>query len=76
MFAFSSERKDLNIRENEINFQVLLYAGFIHSILEGRPLINPETIHYEKWILRKIAALKAIYKDLTAIFFLIMDFSL
>ncbi len=65
MFAFSFTRKDLDLQENEKNFQVLLYSSFIHSIIDGRPLIKPETIHYEKWILRKIAALKAIYKELT-----------
>jgi uncharacterized protein YjbI with pentapeptide repeats len=63
MFAIAYKNKDLEIQKEDENFQVLLYSSFIHSILKGRIPDNPDLIQYEKWILRKIAALKAIYKE-------------
>lgn len=42
--------------------RLILYSTFIHSILEGRYHYS-KSIANEKWILRKIAALKSIFEE-------------
>jgi uncharacterized protein YjbI with pentapeptide repeats len=57
---------DLHIGEKNIDSNianVILYSTFIHSILHGKYEKEDWRLGYEKWILRKIAALKAIYKE-------------
>ena len=46
------------------NARLDLYSTFIHSIVEGRYNQNPEKIYYEKWVLRKIAALKSMFEEI------------
>ena len=58
--------KDLNIEKENINpktANVILYSTFIHSILRGKYEKEDWRLVYEKWILRKNAALKTIYKE-------------
>ncbi len=46
--------------------KIILYFSIIDSIIVGKyrkEINNPEYKQYEKWILRKIAALKNIYQD-------------
>ena len=62
MFAISypglevTENMDIGIA------RLILYSKFIHSILEGRYQYSREIVK-EKWIMRKIAALKAIFEE-------------
>jgi hypothetical protein len=44
--------------------RLMLYLNFIHSIILGRHRqISKTGFDYEKWVLRKIAALKMLYED-------------
>ncbi|HEY6535365.1 MAG TPA: hypothetical protein VIY08_06140 [Candidatus Nitrosocosmicus sp.] len=46
------------------NARLDLYSTFIHSIVEGRSNSNPEKTYNEKWVLRKIAALKPMFEEI------------
>jgi hypothetical protein len=64
MFAISF--RDLQITKDvDVGIaRFILYSTFIHSILEGRYKGALIEVVKEKWILRKIAALKSIYQEL------------
>jgi hypothetical protein len=63
MFAISYN--DLEITENmDVGIaRLILYSTFIHSILKGKYDKSSGEIANEKWIMRKIAALKNISED-------------
>ena len=64
MLAIShSKRYTIDSYDDESTSKALLYSNFFHSLLKGKPDEEDKKIVYEKWILRKIALLKAIYKD-------------
>ena len=48
------------------HIQTLLYSSFIHTIVKGKYAYyhNDIELRYEKWALRKIAALKSIYPEI------------
>jgi uncharacterized protein YjbI with pentapeptide repeats len=60
MFALSYRNLEITRDIDAGEARLILYSTFIHSILEGRYKDSPMEIVKEKWILRKIAALKMI----------------
>jgi hypothetical protein len=63
MFALSYNDLQV-IKDVDVGIaRFILYSTFIHSILEGRYKGTPLQIVKEKWILRKIAALKTIFEQ-------------
>ena len=72
MLAISYTGGHTDSYDDESTSKALLYSNFFHSLLKGKPdesLLKgkpdetDKKIIYEKWILRKIALLKAIHKD-------------
>jgi hypothetical protein len=64
MFALSYRNLEITNDMDAEKGRLILYSTFIHSILEGRYKGSPIEIVKEKWIMRKIAALKAIFEEL------------
>ena len=70
MYAITQQQQDkdnavkITITNDADLSKTILYFNFIHSIIKGKYLESEDPkINYEKWILRKIAALKMMYKD-------------
>ncbi len=63
MLAISYTKGYTDSYDDKSTSKALLYSNFFHSLLKGKPNEEYKRLIYEKWILRKIALLKAIYKD-------------